>query len=98
MDSNKRLPIVMVPYRLPDPAWVAQRDEFGKLLNAEKYYLPEQLLEAEVLQLNVNKNTMRVRLAQKVYSMYKAKDEVVSFDTSISYFYAAFDIVGKGQQ
>lgn len=93
----KRLPIVKVPCRyLPNPYWVRETDVNGVCTNIAGYYLPETMVEAEVLTLNLNSGNMRVRLLEKVVTDSHPKGQVVSFDVSNEYFFNAFDIVGKG--
>lgn len=84
MDS-KKLPIVKVPFRRQNVNWVPVYDD-RKCINFDDAVLPVQIEDAEVLTLNLNSGTMRVRIINK--------DRYGTFDTDIKYFYDAYKIEG----
>jgi hypothetical protein len=55
-----QFPIVKVNLRLRDPDWIPEYDSSGKATNMDSY-TKFFLVEAEVIQLNLSANTMRVR-------------------------------------
>ena len=89
---DKSLPIVKVPYSRYNPDFVPVRGADGKTSNMGELCLPEALLDAEVLTLNLNTGWMRVRFVEKQQNPITNKSEVVSIDTSISHFMNAYEI------
>lgn len=78
-----KLPIVRVPFSKVNPNFVSVLVD-GQCMNAESYYLPKQMEDAEVLMLNINAGTMRVRLVEKT--------KFGTFDTDIVYFLNRYEI------
>lgn len=72
------LPVIRVPVRKRNP-------DFGKIPRAD-YYLPESMEDAEVLQLNVNAQTMRCRSPNKSWNTQ---------DFNIKWFFDAYSIEKK---
>lgn len=89
---DKSLPIVKVPYSRYNPDFVPVRGADGKTSNIDELRLPEALLDAEVLTLNLNTGSMRVRFVEKQPNPITNKNEVISIDTSISHFMNAYKI------
>lgn len=87
-----KLPIVKVPYKLQNPTWEPQYGGDGRCTNMEGFYLPEAMLDAEVLTINLNASGMRVRLVEKMVSRSHPKGQVITFDTDIKYFNELFEI------
>lgn len=76
------LPVVTVPVRKRNPL-------FGVEAGVD-YYLPECMVEAEVLMLNVNAGTMRCRPMED-----SPKKSWHTQDFCISHFFNAFSITKK---
>jgi hypothetical protein len=87
MTAINTLPLVEIEAQFPDPNWIGQyeTDDRGNriAINWDSYYIKETV-QAEVLALNLNKGTMRVR--------YTINGKVRTPDVSIAPFFAKFQI------
>lgn len=93
---NTPLPIVKVPLKQLDPAWVGDYGPSGKeqCRNMDARYLPEELLDAEVLTLNLSTGKMRVRFLKPQYCHHsKSGFQALSIDVSIEHFFRQYNVV-----
>jgi hypothetical protein len=82
------LPLVKVPFKRRNVHFIPVYDsQSGLCMNIEEMYLPKRMEDAEVLMLNINAGTMRVRIIKK--------DKFGTFDTDIAYFVNRYDIIKR---
>lgn len=88
------LPKLTINLRERDPQWVAIfPEDGGPAINADEYYKRYDI-EVEIVQLNLNTGTMRVRYMWPDKNVKKG-ESMQSRDIHIDAFYNEFSIVKK---
>lgn len=88
------LPTLTLTLRLPDPEWTAIFVEGNNTAINADTYAKDFDVEVEVVQLNINAGTMRVRYPWP-NKHRKSGMEVCSQDVSINRFFDKFEIKEK---
>jgi hypothetical protein len=87
------LPKLTLKQQVRNPEWMPIYGDNGQAINMDSFYIAVEV-EAEVLTLNLNAGTMRIRYTRPA-SHNKKGFEVLSCDTSIKPFLELFAIVAK---
>jgi hypothetical protein len=88
-----KFPIVNVNLRLRDPDWIPEYDPDGKATNMDSYTKFFNV-EAEVIQLNLSANTMRIRF-KWAWKGDKHKPNIVTHDVPMEAFTERYSIQEK---
>jgi len=86
------LPTLVTMVQMRNPDWVPTHIE-GVVVNNDQYYIDKDV-EVEVLTLNLNAGSMRVRFREPT-TRNKTGWEVKTQDTSIDSFFEHYEIVKR---